>query len=468
MKHKKIMAIIALSFISVCAVALMLLGARADRERDATRLPLPRLSACSSLAHPRLPERFRATYLMAPFTTGQLVVGEIIHDGPLSATRLSLYGVERGVADFLVVGNTTYLLSSSETDDKSCTNLGDTGWRPLPADWLSAGSRCAGAGPVLKTPVNWWTTAIEPAPSTYWLLSKHSDGTPFRLVFANPSDTLAALGRFALSHQLAFEAIERSNLGDIASSCRLVPPANRATGPTGLAKAMDAMASSKIRKDAAIARLVPALQYSCTAPFEPLWPQRLALTGMLTPFDSGWDPMPMEVLYDWSVPAQRSRVFPRREGVTAHDFLMLQSGGYNVFYPSEGPTICAAGLPGALRPDWSQRAPCECRAQIAAGSPLSPDEPIKILSCPLNVPRIAWAWYTPAGRPTVFMVTSAPGDEGSGSFSVLDYHEWIPDLALAPMAFAKPPQCPDSPVVQAGMPTAAVANCTTCHSSGAK
>jgi hypothetical protein len=358
------------------------------------------------------------------------------------------------------------VLPSAEADTKTCIALGDTGWRPLPADWLTDASRCAGSAPVLNTQVNWWPTPIEPMPSSYWIWFKDSDGTPFRLVFAYPTDRLAALSRFAMSHQLAFESVERTDLSNSAFSCRMASRTNSVTGATGLAQAIDAMARSTVRANAAIARLVPALQHRCAAPTEALWTKRLALTGLLTPFDWGEDPMPMEVLYDWGVPAQRSRVFPRGGDVAAHDFLLLKSGGYNVSYRSDGTAMCAPGLPGTLRPDWSQRAPCECSAQIDVGTSVTPDEPIQILSCPLNAPRIAWAWYTRSGRPTVFMVTAKPGDEGSASFAVLDYHQWSTHLAVSPSTFAKPPQCPDSPVAPAGMPTPAVANCTTCHSSG--
>ncbi len=463
MKHKKIIAILAMCVVSACAVAFLLLGARADRERDLAQLPLPDLSACNSSAHPRLPERFRALYLMAPFTTGQLVIGEIVHDGPLSATRFTLYGVERGVADFLVTGDGTYLLPSVATEAKNCTSLGDTGWRPLPADWLTDASRCTGSAPILKTPANWWKTPIEPAPSSYWIWSKHSDGTPLRLVFSYPNDRFLALSRFAFSNQLVFESLEHTDLGDIASSCRTAIGTNSVASATELDEVIDAMARSPVRADAAIARLVPALQHRCTAPAEPLWTTRLALTGLLTPFDSDENPMPMEVLYDWSVPGQRSRVFPGADDVAAHDFLMLRSGGYNVTYGSDGKTTCIPGLPGTLRPDWAQRAPCECRAQISAGISLTPDEPIKILSCPLHPPRIAWAWYTHLGRPTVFMVTSKRGDEDIGDFAVLDYHQWSPNLAVDSSAFTKPSECPDSPADPAGMPI----SCTACHSSGA-
>src|SRR5215471_6762275 len=106
--------------------------------------PLPEFPACRSAEHPRMPERWRAVYLMAPFTTGQPVVAEIVHDAPLDATRFTLYGVARGVADFLVTGRAAYELASDSETVTQCRDLGDTGWRPLPPDWLAAGSQCTG------------------------------------------------------------------------------------------------------------------------------------------------------------------------------------------------------------------------------------------------------------------------------------------------------------------------------------
>src|SRR5437764_2440818 len=103
---------------------------------------LPELTACHSSAHPQLPPQWRATYLMAPFTTGQLVLSEIVHDASVAATRIRLYGVKHGSADFLVTGNTTYELVSDGDAVTECRALGDTGWRPLPQDWLAAGSQC--------------------------------------------------------------------------------------------------------------------------------------------------------------------------------------------------------------------------------------------------------------------------------------------------------------------------------------
>src|ERR1043166_3157780 len=182
--------------------------------------PVPEFPACGSTAPPNVPPHWRATYLMAPFTTGQLLVAEIVHDARLAATRITLYGVKRGSAAFLVTGETTYELTSEGAAVTECRALGDTGWRPLPQDWLGAGSQCAGTAPLLGTPVDWWKTPVDPAPSTYWVWYKKSDGTPFRLVFETPSDRLAPMSRFALSYQIAFSPTEHTGLAETAALCK--------------------------------------------------------------------------------------------------------------------------------------------------------------------------------------------------------------------------------------------------------
>src|SRR2546423_1518332 len=147
---------------------LLCAGGRAGAAQDLRPLQrLPEFPACRSAAHPNLPQQWRATYLMAPFTTGQLVVAQIVHDASLAATRITLYGVKRGVADFLVTDDTTYELVSDGAAVTECRDLGDTGWRPLPQDWLSAQSPCTGSAPILDIPIHWWKKPIDPSPSTY-------------------------------------------------------------------------------------------------------------------------------------------------------------------------------------------------------------------------------------------------------------------------------------------------------------
>ena len=62
----------------------------------------PKMLACSSTKHPTLPEKWRASYLMAPFNSAQLVLAEIEHDSDLNATHAKLHGLKRGSLDLLV------------------------------------------------------------------------------------------------------------------------------------------------------------------------------------------------------------------------------------------------------------------------------------------------------------------------------------------------------------------------------
>jgi hypothetical protein len=450
------------------AVAVALVGPwAAAAQEQAAHLPLPQLNKCQAKSHPRLPDKWRGVYLMAPFTNAQLVVGEFAHDASIDATRIRLFGVKHGALDLLVQGERTYALASDRSTVAGCEDLGDTGWRPLPPDWLATGSQCAGSASVAETPADWWKTPIEPAPASYWIWYKQSDRTPYRLAFLAPNDRLAALSQFAFSYQVRFDAVGHTDLAAAASACKSAPPAKSGDAKQALRRRIEAMAQAPDRADGDLALAMPELA-TCPAVPLPRWPEKLAITGLLTPFDFEENPYPTEVLYDWSVPGQRTRIFRPWDRESPHqDALLLAPAGYNVTYFRRRPPMCARVLPGTIRPDWQDRGPCTCEALIAAGTPLSPYGPTRITSCPLNSPRAAWAWTTLSGRPTAFMVTSVPGDEGMGLFAALDYRDWLPGDRVPRAAFSKPARCrappgmaqaPDEPSAPGQAP-----RCTTCH-----
>jgi hypothetical protein len=438
---------------------LLISGAGAQDE--GARMPLPQLATCESDTHPRLPERWRATYLMAPFVNGQLVLGEIVYDAALPAMRVRLFGVKGGSADLLVTATTTYALGDAPASE-SCRDLGNTGWRPLPRDWLKPQSRCLGSAPVGETPVAWWRTAITPAPASYWVWYKASDQSPFRLVFPFASDRLPPLSRYAFSYQVGFEPLPQTDLSDLAATCKAAPRARVPQGRRALARLLDGMTRSTDRAAGEIKRLMPALAPSCVAGAFPSWPEQLAMTGLMTPFDADEEPYPTEILYDWTLPGQRTRIFGQpRSPIAAQDSLLLDARGFTVTHHSGRGLSCEAVLPGTIRPDWAARAPCECAAEITATTPLTPYGPTQIRVCPLASPRVAWAWYAQA-RPTVFMVTSRRGDEGKGLFAVLDYRDWLPGYPVLRSAFEKPAQC--APARRASRPAPPPPpHCSTCH-----
>ena len=440
--------------------ALSIFPAAAEQPRAA--LPLPQLAACDRALHPRLPDRWRGLYLMAPFTDAQLVLAEIVSDAGLSAMRVTLHGVRRGSVDVLVRGKTTYVLKSEGSTIKECRALGDTGWRPLPKDWLASRSHCAGVAPIGETSVEWWKTAIAPEPATYWVWYKTSDRSPFRLVFPFSSDRLPPLSRYALSYQVRFETLEQPGLADVAAACEGASRETTARPPRRLRALIDAMAQSHNRADSEITRLMPELDASCPATAFPTWPEKLGITGVMTPFDSDEQPYPTEVLYDWTVQGHRARTFGGPEpGIIAQDALLLGPRGYTVTHHGDDRLTCKSILPGTIRPDWPEHAPCACAATINGTTALSPYGTTRILVCPLASPRVAWAWYALSGRPTAFMVTSLPGDQGKRLFAVLDYRSWIPGHSVSHHVFRKPQQC--SSVADSRTGPSASTRCATCH-----
>jgi hypothetical protein len=448
----------------VLAYFLSLLCSFSSQAKSSDTLPpIPRLEACRQQTHPLLPSRWRGTFLMAPFTPTQLVLSEIVYDGPLRAMLLNLYGVRSGAARLLVLDDRTYSLSDPGLGFQ-CEELTDGSWRLLPRDWLAEGARCVGSAPISETSVQWWKTPIRPAPLTDWVWFKSSDGSPFRLLFQKPSDHLSILSSFALSYQVGFEVRTETNLRELASACANAVSATRLKGVHDV---LDALQGSTSRADSELKRLLPDLDVACPAD-RPHWPEQLAMSMFLTPLDFSTDPLPAEVLYDWKLRSQRTRMFWPTESPTLNeDVLMLAASGYSVTRKRSGDIQCIPALPGTPRPYWIGDAPCTCEGTIGAVTPLTPYGPAQIFRCPATSPRLFWTWYTAEGRPMLFLVTPSKGDEPTALITLADYQAWVPGYSPDKAAFARPPQCPDVSGRPRAQPHPFVARpsepCRRCH-----
>jgi hypothetical protein len=143
---------------------------------------------------------------------------------------------------------------------------------------------------------------------------------------------------------------------------------------------------SSDRADNEIAGLVPELSACPATPFT-RWPDRLGISGFLTPLDVVQNPAPTEVYYDWSIPAQRTRAFlPPHSPVSARDALLLGKDGYDILYSRHARPLCMATLPGTVRPDWQDRAPCTCAATLNGKTELSPHGTTRIPELPTGQP----------------------------------------------------------------------------------
>jgi hypothetical protein len=431
------------------------------------RLALPRMHACLSTEHPLLPPKWRGVFLMAPFTSTQLALSEIIHDGALPATLVRLFGVRSGAAELLVVDNKTYLLGQSGEANR-CEDLGDTGWTPLPRDWLAERAQCVGAAPLADTPVEWWKTPVQPAPLTDWVWFKSSDQTPFRLLFEKPSERVSVLSSYALSYQVKFDVLADSELPSLVAYCRHAKQGPVGSGQAALRRVLDGMKRSDTKPHEEIKRLLPELAPSCPYGPPPAWPETAGMTLFLTPLDFRTNPLPTEVQYNWKLRSQRTRMFwPTDSAIATEDALMRAHYGYNVTRKRNGEVHCLAALPGTPRPGWMAEAPCTCEAVINGVTPLTPYGGVQILRCPATKPRLFWTWHTLEGRPMVFLVTPSTRKEPTALITLADYYTWSPEYVPEEAAFDRPQQCPNvengSEAKSAHPRTGLAEPCRLCH-----
>ena len=424
----------------------------------------PKMLACSNARHPRLPEKWRATYLMAPFTSAQLVLAEIEHDSDLSATRAKLHGLKRGSLDLLVLGTHTYWLGADQQEVPRCHDLGDTGWRPLRRDWLAPTAQCVGSAPVGDMEVDWWQMPAGRAHLANWVWFKTSDQTPLRMMLVRPSNEFGPLGSFALSHQVRFEALQESTLASDVAICRGDATSELPDGQAAVRRMIAAMSQAPERDDAALKELMPEINDTCGATALQPWPDTFAATGFMTSLDLRHTTFPAQILYDWHRKALRTRLYLLSSPPSpSDDVLLIGPTGYGITHGNRSRLSCNGPQPGALRPDWQVTGACSCEAEIGATTPLTPYGPARILRCPATEPRVFWTWYTRDGRPMLFAET-ASGDEKGAMLTLVDYHRWLPGFESPASALTKPAQCIGEPPYSRQTPDGKV--CVSCHLGG--
>ncbi len=454
--------------LAVCFAAILQtpFAAMADNGYGAR---LPSLEKCSSTSRPVLPAKWHGTYLMAPFTKEQLVLGDFLFDASINAAAVRLYGLRHGSLDLFIKGRSTYIIKDAGTASASCVDAGDTGLRPFSRDWQGRRAQCVGSAPIVAINADWWKTPSTAAPSANWIWYNNADRSPFRLMFTQPENEPAILGWYAFSYQVKFEALKTTDLSSLDTFCLSAPRLEGEYGRRRLQKLIAGMESSSGRADEAIAHLMPEVDVNCEKAALPRWPERARMTALMTSpnFDSA--PLPAEIVYDWSSKAQRTRMYwPSGARIRNADALLGDELGYSIEESSGRHLSCTADLPGALRPNWPETGGCSCEAVIKAITPLNPSGPAKIMVCPMTKPRVVWSWFSLEGQPLVFMETSAEGDRPSGVLTLVDYYSFAAGQAVSPEAFAVPPRCRTQKALgQAKGPPLSPRRCGACHTDKA-
>ncbi len=265
---------------------------------------LPTFSACKSATPPALPARWHAVGLMAPFSVGQLDVGEFVYDAALPAMRATVYGLESGAVDLLITGTDTYRLTGPHRAPTGCTSLGRK-FAPPPAQWLSGQAVCVGEAPLAKIATQWWKTPTADDKSN-WHWIKSASGLPWRSLFVAPSPDPAIIGDYSLTYFPTFTPLPETNLPRLRDFCAAQAPA--AAGANEATEAKTARALMAVGNEAAeaergerIAALIPGLSHKACSLAKPVrWPDQFVMTAILTPISFKERPYSTLIYYDWS------------------------------------------------------------------------------------------------------------------------------------------------------------------------
>ncbi len=451
---------------------LALLGKLPPQEyRKAT--PRPVIKPSSAKTSPPLPEKFHAVALMHPFWLGdQVAVAEIWYDWSLRAMRVLLLGTMGGFCDLLITEEGTFELAYDGPDpvigrpSRAVGPFDAERWKLPAPDWLDPhAASCRGLHSVMGVDTSWWRAlASAPGPTAQvdWFWFRAGDGSPFRMMFHawDSPWRLPVIGDYSMSYFPTFErlaSVPEPLKEALALPRRPTPsPFPQATGFPAASAYLQAKSgippseNTPERVWARIAGLIPGLTPYDPRTKLPHWPPHLYLTAIMTPVSSD-DPMPTEVLYDWDVKKQRTRMF--KVGGGAQDAILLPDRTYLVQRDASGVVtgcqrITSFGPPNSKWPTTSQ---CRVMAVIKDNPHLSPGRTTMILQCPMVPPRVLWTWYTTESLPVVFFETSPPPQVGT-SLALADYCSYEADPVVDLRAFEPPPQCPDDSAVAAARP----------------
>jgi len=398
----------------ILASALPTLASGEDAAAQASSPPT--FTACEAVHAPALPRRWHAVSLMAPFDDGQLDVGDFVYDGTIPALRASIYGAESGTIDLLVTDRDTYQLIGPHARPTGCVSLGRQYDVPS-RQWLGANAQCAGEATAMGSPAEWWR---KPAPmrGADWYWHRKDTRLPLRTLMTTPSRSPAVVGEYAMTYFPTFERIGRSDLSRLRDFCRNAAAHDDDHGrgiSATTAPNLRALMSAR-RNDAAdvertrrLARLIPGLDPSACATAAPYrWPDRFAMTAIMTTWAFAPGPFAAEIFYDWTGRSQLTRLHDTNapKFTPARDGLLTPDIGYDIARSESGTTTCQRVYPGMVRNDWMTHDQCKCRAVITNNHAFAGEATVQILSCPVKPSGLFWAWYAGSGQPLAFQSTA--------------------------------------------------------------
>ena len=461
---------------------------------------LPQLSDCMNTTPKKLPVRWEATTLMAPYRyTGEpynffelperasLVVGKFVYNARQRLMRATQYGVTdegKNPVDLLITDGATYVLHDDGYGRPQC--IGE--WHKtyeVPSRVLQSAeleATCVGSHPIAPSmdsgpDVDWWKQrspitspgAAGLAADWYWTNAK---GHLVRTMFWGHHDGLPAiLGDYAYTNFYEFKRGNRTNLRKIYKKCvgKELPVMNRE-------QLLAHQTKKPVHHPNRISDLIPGLSFEACQDYSirpPSWPVEMYATSFSTAakYDTP-KPLPTSVHYQPQVPRIRTRLHKE----VFSDALLVGNASYGV--DTDMDTLeelgCGQGpntsLPGSPYPYWGNQGGCQCFGVIEDNRVLSHNRRTQLIGCPL--PLVAtnlheqqgntmfWMWYTDEDppEPIVFLQTEPDVTIGTG-LSHAEYAYWNPQ-PVADEVFTLPEGPCAIPPADAPTPPPA---CLKCH-----
>lgn len=416
----------------------------------------PVLGACTTNEpYPQFAQAWQAKTLLTPFDDGQLHFAQVAVNSHIGAMRVTVKGVSNGVVEDIFFTNdknggvTEYRIAEAD-GNLTCTKVGTIPkWTvPQPDALSNANCACQGENPVLGVNAQAWACENGQQLSNgadeydwYWTAP---NGDPVRFLFSRDNNAigLPILGQSAMTH---FTSYDDSLPADFITALNVCTSGGVLAGTT---------------PDPSIEG-VTGVEPANFSP--PIWPEKVYSNGALTAVDGSFTEM--SIYYDYTNLQEVSRIkYPRAwapMGVPAgfiNDTRLTKGETLEIVEFPNKPAFCGSILQnvGIWHPDWAVRDQCGFRAQIAAGSPLNPqDVDINAMSCFFAGTSRIDAWYDVAGAPHMFYESNA------GDLDLIDYYAFEERTAFAPGRFDHPSCAKVPPKNIQNLGT----TCTTCHGS---
>jgi hypothetical protein len=284
------------------------------------------------------------------------------------------------------------------------------------------------------------------------------------------------VGDYAITYFPTFTPLAETKLTRLRDYC--VANAHKADNATAAARTARGLMAlgediSEAERTKRVQALIPGLSHKACASYEPPeWPHQFITTGILTPVQFKWTPLPTILLYDWDKAATllgylyEARTQPPTLEIVS---VLKRQIGYSVERLPNRVFACGAKGPGVVRPNWMASAGCDCKAVLDRNPHFGPDEVSAIRACPIKNLGLypMWSWYTSIGRPILFTEPRA----NSTGLHIADYYRWMPGATMPQDTFDVPKQCTYEgaqaklPVAGNGLAAEGAVSCIACHVS---